>query len=1366
MDMMDGETVYNSHDDSHIVMSEKVQSLAGSIYQEFERMISRYDEDVVKDLMPLVVNILECLDLAYTENQEHEVEVELLREDNEQLVTQYEREKQLRKGAEQKLLELEDGMEEEKKQCQSRVETLESIVRMLELKNRNATDHANRMEDKSEEMKKEYTKLHDRYTELFKTHMDYMERTKILMGTDRLDQLGGSRGRIPGFTLGNLNSIPFRSSGPVSFGFSSLDPNKSVSSPVDMSGSANGALHITSLKNELQEAQVGPDTPVVHTDKGQLTDTIEQTDRETATKGGWVDGFTPESEMMSSPEIEDLEDITMDTSIGPEGKPPGRIKPTTTKHKEERTVNTLYQELQFQEPDALAEMDEGADITDSGSEEGGNSPTYSVTDNFFGMGKEVENLIMENNELLATKNALNIVKDDLIAKVDELTSEQEILREEIKSLNAVKSRLKLRITELEDEVKKIKEEAEKNAKANKSDDEEDVPMAQRKRFTRVEMARVLMERNQYKERFMELQEAVRWTEMIRATRNDSSVDKKNKQTIWKFFSNLFSTSEKPQRKPLPYGNVRYNAPAHQITPALDTMRRKNLSDHRRKGLDIFDTGFDSPEDVSREPSPLTFLSPSPSSSEKLQQRRATERREQYKQVRAHVKKDDGRMQAYGWSLPAKTGQKAIEGPQTQTKSSTSSHVPVPVPVYCRPLMEKEPGMKIWCAAGVNLTGGRTKDGGNIVGASVFYSGDTETTIVKPEDEIDKLDMELKEHEKDRKEGELLEQTLSSLVWICTSTHLISKVTVIDANNPADILESFHVCSSHLLCIASVPGAKESDYSIDEDLNKLVEESQQGNCDTPVDGNAGDNKNKEESGPSMGTLSFISCAAGSETGAPDSPSEKEPEEIKPVLRKETITCTDPDQDADRAEVMENSEEEEVPPRRLLKEPEGVVKDGVEEAQPSEDTSVVTEEVEKMSSVLPTMWLGSQSGSIYVHSAVRHWKRCLHSIKLKDSVLAIVHIKGRVLAALADGTVAIFHRQGDGQWDLTNYHLLDLGKPHHSIRCMHVVHNKVWCGYRNKIHVVDPRIMNVEKSFDAHPRKESQVRQMAWIGDGVWVSIRLDSTLRLYHAHTHQHLQDVDIEPYVSKMLGVFPGVTVPGTGKLGFSFVRITALLISSNRLWIGTGNGVIISVPLSENANPRPVVTSGSSASESGTSGGISRGTGNSGGISGGSGGSSRMPGGVIRVYADNKDQVMPGSFAPYCSMAQAQLSFHGHRDAVKFFVAVPGSGGYNALTAAPSVSSVRAITDKEHEDSEPERKPKSMLVISGGEGYIDFRIADEREEDRDTASHLLVWHIPVEDNMSHLHVQPYTSTTTTTSTTSTTTTTTNPISATTNGHS
>ena len=57
-------------------------------------------------------------------------------------------------------------------------------------------------------------------------------------------------------------------------------------------------------------------------------------------------------------------------------------------------------------------------------------------------------------------------------------------------------------------------------------------MAQRKRFTRVEMARVLMERNQYKEKLMELQEAVKYTEMVRAKRATREPTRKEKQGLW------------------------------------------------------------------------------------------------------------------------------------------------------------------------------------------------------------------------------------------------------------------------------------------------------------------------------------------------------------------------------------------------------------------------------------------------------------------------------------------------------------------------------------------------------------------------------------------------------------------------------------------------------------------------------------------------------------------------------------------------------------------------------------------------------------------------------------------------------------------
>ena len=106
----------------------------------------------------------------------------------------------------------------------------------------------------------------------------------------------------------------------------------------------------------------------------------------------------------------------------------------------------------------------------------------------------------------------------------------------------------------------------------------------------------------------------------------------------------------------------------------------------------------------------------------------------------------------------------------------------------------------------------------------------------------------------------------------------------------------------------------------------------------------------------------------------------------------------------------------------------------------------------------------------------------------------------------------------------------------------------------------------------------------------------------------------------------------GTGKLGFSFVRITALLVSCTRLWLGTGNGVIISVPLHA---PDMVKSASGNLIEDVIE--------------------NSKPGAPVRVYSDMKDRVIPGSFIPYCSMAQAQLSFHGHRDAVKFFVSVPG---------------------------------------------------------------------------------------------------------------
>ncbi|XP_066239045.1 C-Jun-amino-terminal kinase-interacting protein 3 isoform X9 [Saccopteryx leptura] len=1296
MDEGGGVVVYQDDYCSGSVMSERVSGLAGSIYREFERLIHCYDEEVVKELMPLVVNVLENLDSVLSENQEHEVELELLREDNEQLLTQYEREKALRKQAEEKFIEFEDALEQEKKELQIQVEHYEFQTRQLELKAKNYADQISRLEERESEMKKEYNALHQRHTEMIQTYVEHIERSKM-------QQVGGNsqtESSLPGRSRKerptSLNVFPLTDG---------MCPHDEMSESGQSSAAATPSTTGTKSNTPTSSVPSAAVTPLNESlqplgDYGAGTKNSKRA-REKRNSRNMEVQVTQEMRnvsigMGSSDEWSDVQDIIDSTPELDIGRDPRLDRtgnsPTQGIINKAFGINTdsLYHELSTAGSEVIGDVDEGADLLGE----------FSVRDDFFGMGKEVGNLLLENSQLLETKNALNVVKNDLIAKVDQLSGEQEVLKGDLEAARQAKLRLENRIKDLEEELRRVKSEAITARREPKEEGEDvssylcteldKIPMAQRRRFTRVEMARVLMERNQYKERLMELQEAVRWTEMIRASREHPSVQEKKKSTIWQFFSRLFSSSSSPPpaKRSYPSVNIHYKSP----TTAGFSQRRSHALCQ-----------------ISAGSRPLEFFPDDDCTSSA----RREQKREQYRQVREHVRNDDGRLQACGWSLPAKYKQLSPNGGQEDTRMKN-----VPVPVYCRPLVEKDPTMKLWCAAGVNLTGWKPREDHTGNGVKLEPGLDPLTCNREVEGEA-KSDHTSPEKKKTKELPET--DATSSRVWILTSTLTTSKVVIIDANQPGTVVDQFTVCNAHVLCISSIPAASDSDYPpgeifLDSDVNPEDSGTDgvlagitlvgcatrcnvpRSNCssrgDTPVlDKGQGEvaTVTNGKVNPSQSTEEATEA-----TEVPDSgPSEAETAAVRPGPLTEHV-FTDP------APVPAPSAQpgsEHGPEANLS---------GVQpEPEPSGDPRGAS------SSASPTMWLGAQNGWLYVHSAVSNWKKCLHSIKLKDSVLSLVHVKGRVLVALADGTLAIFHRGEDGQWDLSNYHLMDLGHPHHSIRCMAVVYDRVWCGYKNKVHVIQPKTMQIEKSFDAHPRRESQVRQLAWIGDGVWVSIRLDSTLRLYHAHTHQHLQDVDIEPYVSKMLG---------TGKLGFSFVRITALLIAGNRLWVGTGNGVVISIPLTETVVLHRGQLLGLRANKtSPTSGEGAR------------------PGGVIHVYGDDSTDKSASSFIPYCSMAQAQLCFHGHRDAVKFFVSVPGNvlATLNgSVLDSPSESPGPAAPTADAEG----QKLKNVLVLSGGEGYIDFRIGDgEDDETEESAadvsqvkpmlskaerSHIIVWQV------------------------------------------
>ncbi|XP_016108468.1 C-Jun-amino-terminal kinase-interacting protein 3 isoform X10 [Sinocyclocheilus grahami] len=1285
------EVVYQDDYGAVSVMSERVSGLASSIYREFERLIKSYDEEVVKELMPLVVNVLENLDSVLTENQEHEVELELLKEDNEQLITQYEREKALRKQAEEKFIEFEDALEADKKELQTMVETLELQTKQLELKTKNYADQISRLEERESDMKKEYNALHQRHTEMIQTYVEHIERSKMQQsGSNQSESTGCGRTQRHNWRKSKTERPPSLSLFPGGDGMEDGSDSDSVAATPSSTGSKSNtptssvpSATVTPLNDGLVsvggfDMSRGPGRKNAKRLSRNMEVQVSQETRNVSIGMGSSDEWSEFQEIIdSTPEL----DMCLDPRIFGGGNSPSQGIVN-----EAFGINTdsLYHEIKDAKSDIIGDVDAGAELLGE----------FSVRDDFFGMGKEVENLLTENKQLLETKNALNIVKNDLIAKVDELSSEQEVLREELETVKQSKSKVDQRVKELEEDLKRLRAEALGASQDSKDEGvedyssplQDDVAMTQRRRFTRVEMARVLMERNQYKERLMELQEAVRWTEMIRASR-ESPLPEKKKSIIWQFFARLFSSSASPPPVKRPYTsvNIHYKSPS----PAGYNQRRSQTMCQ-----------------ISTSSCILEFM---PEDDSTLCTRRE-QRREQYRQVREHMRRKDGPMQTCGWSVPSRLKQNGSQADSAQdatakrtqaTEKEDNRMKNVPVPVYCRPLVEKDPNRKLWCAAGVDLTGWKIPN--------------QETAAVKPSNGSDPLtgegegaDSKSEQSSPEKKKPKELHETdsMSSRVWILTSTHSASKVVIIDANQPCSLVDQFNVCNAHVLCISSVPAASESDYPAGE----IFLEQQ-----------AGDGASEEKGGVEgmLAGITIVGCATNcsvvrsncsSRTDTPVQDRSQAP--TAPVCRSLAVS-----QSAEEAtEAIEVSEE--AGPNENEESTLGPFTEHVFTDNTHSEAGVLKEQVTSAptdseeagddragTSAAPTMWLGAQNGWLYVHSAVSNWKKCLHSIKLKDSVLSLVHVKGRVLVALADGTLAIFHRAEDGQWDLSNYHLMDLGRPHHSIRCMAVVHDKVWCGNKNKIHVIQPKSMQIEKSFDAHPRKESQVRQLAWIGDGVWVSIRLDSTLRLYHALTHQHLQDVDIEPYVSKMLG---------TGKLGFSFVRITALLIGGNRLWVGTGNGVVISIPLTETVVLHRGQLLGLRANKV----------------------SPTSSGGVIHVYADDSNSEK-SSFIPYCSMAQAQLCFHGHRDAVKFFVSVPGdvlATLNGSVLDSPSESQgSSAPTDTEAQSVQ------NVLVLSGGEGYIDFRIGDGEDETEEAdgeapqmkpalskaeRSHIIVWQV------------------------------------------
>lgn len=367
----------NPNFDSNVI-SERVKNLATQIYQELKRIISRcnYDEDILSGLMPLIVRVLESLDLALIENQQLQVELELCKDDNDQLVIMFEKEKAAKRAIDKKLIESEYAYEEERQQYQQKIESLDNVVKMFELKAKNASDQATRFEEKEAERKKEYNKLHDRYTDLLKSHCDVVERFRHLAGNTDV--------------AANLGSINV--------------PHQMVASSSELTAS---------------DLQQHPTTkPKSRADESDVTAT-----RTRDTLKSW----NPDTELT----LEDASLVVIE--------------------------DMLEQHKQTGDGSSHNESDRATSEPEGEHEKESENDSIAYTS----MEKEFRKLIQENKDLLNTKNALNVVKDDLIAEVDRLTNEVSMYEQAVEQLNSSKDQMKQKVSSLDAELRKTKEELEK-----------------------------------------------------------------------------------------------------------------------------------------------------------------------------------------------------------------------------------------------------------------------------------------------------------------------------------------------------------------------------------------------------------------------------------------------------------------------------------------------------------------------------------------------------------------------------------------------------------------------------------------------------------------------------------------------------------------------------------------------------------------------------------------------------------------------------------------------------------------------------------------------------------------------------------------
>ncbi|XP_053961835.1 uncharacterized protein LOC128865531 isoform X2 [Anastrepha ludens] len=324
-------------------------------------------------------------------------------------------------------------------------------------------------------------------------------------------------------------------------------------------------------------------------------------------------------------------------------------------------------------------------------------------------------------------------------------------------------------------------------------------------------------------------------------------------------------------------------------------------------------------------------------------------------------------------------------------------------------------------------------------------------------------------------------------------------------------------------------------------------------------------------------------------------------------------------------------------------------------------------------LSTMWIGTEDGCIHVYNSTDNIRIKKNRIKIEhqSAVYSILYLDNRVFVSLANGDICVYLRDG-AAWNTSSSHCLPIGTVSSPVTKLLNVHGRLWCSIQGIVKVLDMDtflvVNQIQVSSDSKP-----VTNMTVSNNYVWISIQNSANIKCFHSMSNALIAEINLAPAVNKMLSNCDEIIRQHKA----ACLRVTSLLSCRDLIWIGTSAGVLLTIP----------------------------------------------------GQGSEKDvqNVVPTGIP------------HGHTGHVRFLTFVETSGltsegsgsstGSTGRDAETAVSSTDYRSQSTAKHAKPKAESSTILVISGGDGYEDFRNSganslSEIAGREDSTNHLLIWQI------------------------------------------